>query len=103
MTDILNPIVYNCKICLENKYQRKPPKQEIGATPIPSYQGEILHIDLFYTSKQYFLTCIDKFSKFAVIIPVQSRSTIDIKPACLQMLNNFKNTKNEYASRPLWH
>lgn len=93
MTDILKPIVSSCKICLENKYQRKPPKQEIGATPIPNYPGEILHIDLFYTSKQHFLTCIDKFSKFAVTLPVQSRSTIDIKPACLQLLNNFKDTK----------
>lgn len=93
MTEILKPIVSNCKICLENKYQRKPPKPEIGATPIPNYAGEILHIDLFYTSKQHFLTCVDKFSKFAIAHPVKSRSTIDIKPSFLQILGIFKKTK----------
>lgn len=62
ISQLLRPIVTNCKICLEKKYQRKPPKQEIGLTPIPNYTGEVLHIDIFFTSKQYFLTCIDKFS-----------------------------------------
>lgn len=93
MSQLLKPIVSNCKICLENKYQRKPPKQEIGSTPIPKYTGEILHIDVFYTSKQFFLTCIDKFSKFAIVHPINSRSTIDIKPALLQVLSLFTNTK----------
>lgn len=91
--DILKPIVSNCKICLENKYQRKPPKQEIGTTPIPNKPGEILHIDIFHTSKQYFLTCIDKFSKFAISHPINSRSVIDVKPALLQILSYFKSTK----------
>lgn len=93
ISQLLRPIVTNCKICLENKYQRKPPKQEIGSTPIPNYTGEILHIDIFFTSKQYFLTCIDKFSKFAIVHPINSRSTIDIKPALLQILSSFRNTK----------
>lgn len=93
IADLLKPIVTNCKICLENKYQRKPPKQEIGKTPIPNYPGEILHIDLFYTGNQHFLTCIDKFSKYAVAHPISSRSTVDIKPALLQILGQFNNTK----------
>lgn len=93
MSEILKPIVSNCKICLENKYQRKPPKPEIGATPIPNYPGEILHIDIFYTSKQHFITCIDKFSKFAIVHPINSRSTIDVKPSILQILGVFQNTK----------
>lgn len=93
ISELLKPIVANCKICLENKYQRKPPKQGIGATPIPKYQGEILHIDLFFNSNQYFLTCIDKFSKYAIVYPVNSRSTIDIKPGILQILGTFKKTR----------
>lgn len=93
MVELLKPIVTNCRICSENKYQRHPPKQEIGATPIPNLPGEILHFDLFYTAKQHFLTCIDKFSKFAIAYPIASRSTIDIKPGFLQILGIFKNTK----------
>lgn len=93
IADLLKPIITSCKICLENKYQRKPPKPEIGKTPIPDYPGHILHIDLFYTGKQYFLTCIDKFSKFAICVPISSRATVDIIPALLQILNQFNNTK----------
>lgn len=89
----LKTIIANCKICLENKYQRKPPNPEIGKTPIPNYPGEILHIDILITDKQNFLTVIDKFSKFAVVKPIASRSTIDIKEALLQTIGLFKNTK----------
>lgn len=89
----LRTTIANCKICMENKYQRKPNKPEIGKTPVPNYPGEILHIDIFSTDKQHFLTCIDKFSKFANSIPIQSRSTVDIKYALIQALTNFKNVK----------
>lgn len=92
MRKTLKNTVANCKICHENKYQREPPNPELGKTPIPTRPGEILHIDVFTTDKQHFLTCIDKFSKFAVVYPIASRSTLDIKNALLQMLNKFKNT-----------
>ena len=89
----LQTIIANCRECRENKYQRNPPKPEVGKTPIPEKPGEILHIDVFSTGKQHFLTSIDKFTKFATIIPINSRATIDIKNALLLILNRFKNTK----------
>lgn len=49
-------IITNCKICLENKYQRKPPDPGIGKTPIQKIPGEIHHVDILITGKQLFLT-----------------------------------------------
>ena len=81
MNNHLKEIVKNCKICLENKYQRHPPKTEIGPTPIPSQPREILHIDIFSTEGKLFLTCIDKFTKYATIRHIKSKTIVDIKKA----------------------
>uniref|UniRef100_W8C8G1 RNA-directed DNA polymerase n=1 Tax=Ceratitis capitata TaxID=7213 RepID=W8C8G1_CERCA len=93
MKKTLTTIAKNCRICMENKYNRHPSKTEVGKTPIPEYPGQILHIDIFSVEKFHFLTCIDKFSKFTITIPIESRSTIDIKSALLIILNKFRKTK----------
>jgi len=46
MTRLANEVVINCKTCTRAKYDRHPKKQELGVTPIPSYAGEMLHIDI---------------------------------------------------------
>lgn len=89
----LKYIIANCRICKENKYQRKPQKVELAETPIPCYPGEVLHIDIIITDKQHFLTCIDKFSKFAIVIPIASRSSTDIKTALFQIMNRYREVK----------
>ena len=89
----LKVITANCKTCRKAKYQRHPQKQQTGETPVPSYPGQILHIDIYNTDKKFFLTCLDKFSKFAVVKPIASRAIIDIKPALIEILNFFKNTE----------
>lgn len=89
----LKRIIATCKTCQEAKYSRHPRKQEIAATPIPSSIGEILHIDIYNTNKLFFLTCLDKFSKFAVVKPIASRAIIDVRPALLETLNFFGNTR----------
>lgn len=89
----LMQIITNCSICNEAKYQRHPPREEIGKTPIPSYTGEILHIDIYSTDKVHFITCLDKFSKFASVSEIKSRAIVDIKEPLLQILNFFKDTK----------
>jgi len=67
MAKVAKEIAENCRICLTAKYDRHPRKQELGETPIPETSGEFLHIDIFSTDKKFFLTCVDKFSKFAVV------------------------------------
>lgn len=89
--------VGNCKICSKSKYNRHHQRHKIAETPIPSYLGEILHIDVFSTDSKFFLTCLDKFSKFAVVQTVQSRTIVDIKPQLMQLLNIFPNAKTIYC------
>ena len=97
MTKVTKEIVSNCSICKGNKYVRHPVRQLIAATPIPSKPGERLHIDIYSTDSKHFLTCIDKFSKFAVVQEIKSRSIVDITPALLQLFNIFSNVKYIYC------
>lgn len=89
----LKGIAASCKICHTAKYQRHPRKQSLQETPIPTRPGEILHIDIYSTDKKFFLTCIDKFSKFAITAPIPTRAIVDVKPVFMQILNLFMDTR----------
>lgn len=65
----------NCRVCA--KYIRHN-KQEMCQTPLPFYVGEMLHIDVSSTDIKYFLTRIDKFSKFAIVQTIPSLTIIDL-------------------------
>jgi ribonuclease HI len=90
-------IVSNCKICREAKYVRHPNRQLISPTPIPNGPGERIHVDIFSTDGKHFLTCIDKFSKFAVVQPIKSRSIVDLSSAILQLINLYPNLNAIYC------
>jgi len=79
------------------KYTRHPTRQTVGQTPIPCYSGEILHIDIFSTDGKLFLTCIDKFSKFAIVQPIASRAIVDVKSPILNIVIFFPNTQTIYC------
>jgi len=91
MRNLLKEIISTCKICKQAKYARHPIRQQIGKSPIPKFPGEILHVDIFSTDKKHFLTCIDKFSKFAIVNLIASRSIVDVKNSLLKALNFFHN------------
>lgn len=93
MVKMANEVVVNCKTCSKAKYNRHPGKHIIGETTVPSYPGEILHIDIYSTDKKRFLTCVDKFSKFAVVQPITSRTIQDVKDPILQLMNIYPKTK----------
>jgi len=97
MAKLANENVTNCRTCAKGKYDRQTRKQELGETPVPSRVGEMLHIDIFSTDRKYFLTCIEKFSKFAMVQPIPSRTIEDLKPALLQLLNVFPKAKVIYC------
>lgn len=97
MTKMANETVQDCKICSKSKYKRHPVKQQFGESPIPSYTGEMLHVDIFSTDRKYFLTCIDKFSKFAVVQPIQSRTITDLKPPILLLVNSFPSPRTIFC------
>jgi len=71
--------ISSCKVCKMFKYDRHPNKPEIQLTPIRTYPCEILHIDLFMVEGYKFLSCIDKFSKFAKLFPTESKSAVNLR------------------------
>ncbi|GBP10271.1 Retrovirus-related Gag polyprotein from transposon HMS-Beagle [Eumeta japonica] len=85
----IKKITKQCKICQENKYERHPPNPILKATPIPTYPGQIVHIDIYHTNNKICLTAIDKFSKYAQVKLIKSRATQDLKQPLQELLTAF--------------
>lgn len=71
--------VRTCEICKLEKYERRPTKQPIGSTPIPTNIGEIISMDLFYIDNKTYVTAVDRYSKYLDIFPIQSKLNFQIK------------------------
>lgn len=89
MSEKLNRIISQCKICKEAKYDRHPNKFNISPTPVPQYAGEILHVDIWTTEKNFILTAIDKLTKYVQAMPIKSRSIGDIREPLRKILFNL--------------
>lgn len=76
-----------CETCNRFKYERQPYKIKLGETPIPKRPLEIIHLDVFIAQPDMFLSIIDKFSRFGVIIPVKTRTIQDIRRALLKFFS----------------
>lgn len=77
-----------CDICNTNKYDRHPLRIELQETPIPNHPYDIVHIDIYQTEKQLFLSSIDKFSKYGRMIPIKSHQTQHVKRAFLDTITS---------------
>lgn len=97
MGKVAAEIIANCSICKQSKYERHPSKQCFGKTPIPSRPGERIHIDIFSTDGKHYLTSVDKFSKFAIVQLIASRSTVDVTPAILEIVNYYPDIAHIYC------
>lgn len=78
----------SCDICKKSKYDRKPPqliqKSIFGEKPF-----ERVHVDVFFMKGLKWLTIVDSFSKFANVIPLESRTIIDMKHAISEHIRIF--------------
>lgn len=75
----IRQFIIHCEVCNKNKYERSPYKIKHGETPIPKAPLEIIHLDIFISQPDMFMSFVDKFSRFAVILPIKSRSIQDIR------------------------
>lgn len=78
-----------CETCLESKYERKPYKLKFAETPLPRKPLDIVHIDIFISSPNIFLSAVDKLSKFAMLIPIKSRSIPDVKRGLVKLISTY--------------
>lgn len=78
----------SCDVCKKGKYDRKPPqlvqKSVFGQKPF-----ERVHIDVFFMKGLKWLTIVDSFSKFANVIPLESRTIVDMKHAISEHIRIF--------------
>lgn len=93
MRNKVTSFVNLCNICLQNKYERNPYKIKFAYTPIPAKPLDIVHLDIFISSPNIFLSAVDKLSRFAMLIPVKSRSIPDIKRGLVKLLTTFRTPK----------
>nr|AAL13731.1 LD21171p [Drosophila melanogaster] len=83
----------SCQCCKLYKYERHPNKPNLQPTPIPNYPCEILHIDIFALEKRLYLSCIDKFSKFAKLFHLQSKASVHLRETLVEALHYFTAPK----------
>lgn len=94
MSGKIKRIIKLCSTCKKNKYERHPNTPELKETPIPTYPGHTIHIDIFSTDKKLILTSIDKFSKYVQVKQLQSRSTENIRKPLRELLFFYGVPKN---------
>lgn len=85
----IQELIKQCRVCKEQKNDRKPNKPELRSSPIPKYPGQIIHIDIYSTDKQLVLTAIDKFSKYAQVRCIKSRAVEDVREPLRQIVFAF--------------
>lgn len=56
----------------------------------PHSIGKMLHVDIFSTNKKYFLMCVEKFLKFAMVQPIPSHTIEDVKLPLIQLVPQAK-------------
>lgn len=82
-----------CETCKKAKYDRKPYEIQLASTPTPKKPLDILHVDVFISQPHLFLSAVDKLSKFAMLIPINSRTIPDIRAALLSLIRTYGNPK----------
>lgn len=89
MMSFIRKFVASCDICKTNKYDRRPHKPQLQATPIPKYPCEIMHMDIMEIQNEKYLTVIDKFSKFSKFFHIKDRSAIYMRTKIIKILHYF--------------
>lgn len=79
-----------CTDCKRAKYERKPNKITFAEVPIPKRPFEIIHIDLLISSPTIFLSAIDKFSRFGILIPIKTKSIPDVRKGLIEIFSTYK-------------
>lgn len=80
--------INNCPICKKSKYNRKPPIL-IQKLNEPCGPFDKIHIDIFFMKGKQMLTIVDSFSKFANLIPLETRTIVDLKRAVTEHIRQF--------------
>lgn len=84
------------------KYDRSPLGEPLRITETPNKQRQHHHLDIVYLdNKQTYITCTDKFSKFAAIANIRSRNwTVILKGIKRTFATMVKPSKLTFDNEP---
>lgn len=89
MTSLIKSYTKGCETCLTNKYDRHPFVPELKDTPVPDNPCDILHVDIFEIQGERFLSCLDKFSKFAKFFHIRDKSAVHLRGKFAKIIHYF--------------
>jgi hypothetical protein len=93
MKNKLRNFITICDICNKAKYDRKPYKIKFAETPIPKKPLDILHIDIFLSNSDIFLSAVDKLSRYGMLVTIKSRSIPDIRRGLIKLISTYGTPK----------
>lgn len=82
-----------CESCKKAKYDRKPYKIKYAESPLPRKPFDIVHIDVLISGPNRFLSAVDKLSRYGILIPMKSRSIIDVRSALTTLISTYGSPK----------
>lgn len=82
-----------CETCLENKYERHPYNITLHRPEIPNKPFETVHLDIFIAQPNLFLTAVDRFSRYAMLIHIKSRSIPDVRAGLIKLITGYATPK----------
>ena len=82
-----------CQICKMAKYDRKPYEIKLAETPIPKRPFDILHIDIYLSKPDIFISAVDKFSRYGILVSIKSRSIVDVRKGLIKIFSTFGTPK----------
>lgn len=89
MAKQIRKFTQHCDICNANKYDRHPNKPQQQETPIPKHPAEIIHIDIMEIKREKFLSCVDKFTKFAKFFRLKDKSIPHVRDKLIKAVHYF--------------
>lgn len=87
-------VINRCTVCNIAKYDRRPLKLPFKATETPKCRQQVYQTDVWQLdTKNFYLTCIDVYTKFAQVYKIEGRTWIDIKNALIRAFNDMGKPK----------
>lgn len=83
-----------CPTCKKAKYDRKPYDIKIFEVPEPGKPLDVVHIDIFIKQPLIFLSAVDRFSRFGVLISIKSKNIFDVRKGLFKLFQLFPHPKN---------
>lgn len=98
-----------CIACLFGKYERKPIREPLNNSEIPTHVGTHIHMDIYFNDKYTFLVTVDKYSKYTILREIETRNRLyDVMeevlsnyfPKCERLMtDNEKGFKTEMVNQ----